>query len=100
MCRVPPCPHLAAGVEVFCKRGGGYTIQSNSADTLPSTHYPRLLLNNAPSKVCCSEKRYRDIERIKKKAYIFYKIKKYFITPNPTRELEWTVDLFDELIRA
>ena len=26
------------------------------------------------------------------------KIKKWLITPNPTRELEWIVDLFDELI--
>ena len=26
------------------------------------------------------------------------KIKKWLITPNPTRELEWTVVLFDELI--
>ena len=27
-------------------------------------------------------------------------MKKYCITPNPMREFDWTVDLFDMLIRA
>ena len=30
----------------------------------------------------------------------YKKIKKYFITPNPTRKLEWTVILSEELIGA
>ena len=30
----------------------------------------------------------------------YLNIKKWLVTPNPTRELEWTVDLFDELIGA